>query len=103
MKELREGIIYVYGLIIILGLPISFMSCRTSKPPVISIICIGDGTGGADCVTNAGDKVHKTPSQLKGFWMTTEVDQANFSSWCYDAPTSTTTKAMNVMKSQILP
>ena len=58
-------------------------SCRDSQPPVISIICIGDGFGGADCSDPQGNKIHKGPSDLQGFWMTTETDEANFASWCY--------------------
>jgi hypothetical protein len=50
---------------------------------VISIICIGDGLGGADCSDPQGNKTHKVPSDLDGYWMTTETDEANFASWCY--------------------
>ena len=58
-------------------------SCRDSQPPVISIICLGDGFGGADCSDPQGNKSHKTPADLSGYWMTTETDEANFASWCY--------------------
>lgn len=65
---------------------LAFLSngCRTDKPPQISIICIGDGFGGADCVLSTGEKKYLKPSELKNFWMTTQLDMQNFSSWCYD-------------------
>lgn len=76
-------------------------SCRNSKPPKISLICLGDGYGGADCVDPAGNKIYKSPSDLKDFWMTTQVDEANYSAWCYDTSVSNTTKAMQVMNARI--
>ena len=74
-------------------------SCRSSQPPTLSLICIGDGFGGADCVNETGAKVYKAPSELKNFWMTTEVDQQNFSAWCYDTSPAITEQAMiNIAK-----
>lgn len=76
-------------------------ACRTDKPPVISIICLGDGFGGSDCSLSAAGtvpegcsvkdpsqplQVYCPPSALKDFWMTTQADEANFSSWCYKVP-----------------
>jgi len=78
------------------------LGCRTSKPPSISIICIGDGAGGADCVDSAGNKVYKKPSELKNFWMTTQYDEANFTAWCYDTSPAKAAKAMSAIKKNIL-
>jgi len=62
-------------------------SCRDSVPPKIEI-CIGDGAGGADCVESDGSQMHRTPSQLTNYWMTSEPDEANLLSWCYMSETS---------------
>lgn len=56
--------------------------CRDSVPPKLSIICLGDGSGGADCTKADGTNEHLLPSQLLNFWMTTNADIANYSSWC---------------------
>lgn len=71
------------GKMLCLALAFSLSGCRTDQPPKLSIICIGDGFGGADCVENGGARTYKSPTDLKNYWMTTETDQANFSSWCY--------------------
>lgn len=79
-------------------------SCRESSPPQLSIICLGDGFGGADCVDSSGNKVYKSPSQLLNYWMTTEADEQNFSSWCYggDAPAAAAVKiGMSDIKDQV--
>jgi hypothetical protein len=76
-------------------------SCRDSTPPVLSIICIGDGVGGADCVDSTGAQVHKDPSDLLNFWMTTEADEQNFTSWCYDESESKIQNAMRGVKEHI--
>lgn len=68
-------------------------SCRSSQPPALSIVCIGDGFGGADCVDSGGNKVYKPPSQLVNYWMTTEVDEQNFTTWCYGSNSSTAVQA----------
>lgn len=86
-----------------LALVLLLSSCRTDQPPKLSLICIGDGLGGADCVDGAGAKIYKTPSQLKGFWMTTEVDESNFSTWCYGGDVKPQVeKAMAETKEEIL-
>ncbi len=74
---------------------------RKDPPPEISIICIGDGFGGANCVLAGGVRIYKAPSELKNFWMTTEVDEANYSSWCYKIPVRTTNAAMAQIENQI--
>lgn len=71
---------------------------RKDPPPKISVICIGDGFGGADCVTSDGQNVYKSPSELKDFWMTTENDQANYSAWCYGTTPKVTAKVMRQMR-----
>lgn len=94
-------------------------SCRTDKPPVIGIICIGDGVGGGDCgLANAGTamppgcvvkdpanptKVYCPPSALQNMWMTTQADEANFSSWCYKVPTPVASSVLAVMRARIAP
>ena len=67
----------------------------------MSLICIGDGFGGADCSTAAGTHIYKSPSELKDYWMTTQTDEANFASWCYDAPPSLVKQSMDSMKASI--
>jgi hypothetical protein len=78
-------------------------SCRTDKPPIIGIICIGDGAGGADCVQAGGAKVYKSPSELKNYWMTTQTDEANFSSWCYKIPAPVASSTLESMRARIVP
>lgn len=78
-------------------------SCRTSRPPPISLICIGDGFGGGDCVTDHGEKVYKSPTELKNFWMTPQDDEARFASWCYKTDEQFTKQVMNKMQSQMVP
>ncbi len=70
-------------LLALLGL-LLLSSCRDSVPPKIEI-CILDGTGGGDCVEADGTQLHKTPMELLNYWATNQADEANFSSWCYDA------------------
>ena len=57
------------------------LSCRDSLPPKIEI-CIFNGFG-ADCVEADGSKKYRLPSELNDYWMTSESDEANYSSWCY--------------------
>jgi hypothetical protein len=57
--------------------------------------------GGADCSDPQGNKIHKTPSELNGFWMTTETDEANFSSWCYATDMALIQLHMDKMKERI--
>lgn len=72
---------------------LSLNACRSSQPPALSLVCIGDGVGGADCVDHAGNKIYKTPSELLNFWMTTETDEQNFAQWCYGASSPAPIKA----------
>lgn len=72
------------GVVLCLAIALAFSACRNDKPPSLSIICIGDGFGGADCVTSAGERIYKKPSELRTFWMTSQNDMQNFASWCYD-------------------
>jgi hypothetical protein len=76
-------------------------SCRTDKPPAISIICTLDGLGGADCVQIPNKQVHLAPSQLAGYWATTQADIANFSSWCYQVPTPIVSSEMSRINEKI--
>lgn len=81
---------------------LSLSACRSSTPPALSLICIGDGVGGADCVDHAGNKIYKTPSELLNFWMTTETDEQNFAQWCYGASSSGPIKSgMSQIKEQV--
>lgn len=68
-------------LLVILVLALN--SCRNDPPPVLSTICILDGTGGGDCVMADGSKKFMLPSEMLNFWATTQADEQNFSSWCY--------------------
>ena len=70
-------------------LVLSIIGCRTSNPPKIEI-CIGDGVGGADCIERDGSKLYRVPSQLLNYWMTNQIDETAFSSWCYDTSLQTT-------------
>ena len=72
-------------------------SCRTDKPPVISIVCIGDGFGGADCVDSTGAKIYRKPSELLNYWMTTQVDESNFAAWCYQVNPPTAEKQLEAI------
>lgn len=74
--------------------------CRDSQPPQLSVICIGDGFGGADCVDSSGNKVYKSPSQLLNYWMTTQGDEANFAGWCYDTNSSAAQARMAEIQEQ---
>lgn len=89
-------IVSCLGALLLAGCP------SKSNPPSLSVICIGDGHGGADCVTSAGQNVYKSPTDLLNFWMTTEVDQQNYASWCYGAKPSEVATTMAVMKKNIL-
>lgn len=96
MQRLINGV----WLSLVLGFLLS--SCRTSKPPALSIICLGDGVGGADCVDSVGNKIYKKPSELLNYWMTTEVDEQNFASWCYGGGSGGAVKAgMESIKNQV--
>lgn len=75
--------------------------CRKDQPPVLSIICIMDGHGGGNCTLADGTRVYRTPSEMVGYWATTETDQANFASWCYKVPPKTTQQAMKLLKQKI--
>ncbi len=67
-----------------LGVVLTIMAgCRNDPPPTISIVCLGNGFGGADCSLPNGERKYLAPSELKNFWMTTQTDMKNFSSWCY--------------------
>jgi hypothetical protein len=100
-KQLKLGKLLFLGLVFL-------SSCRTDPPPKLSIICIGDGLGGAECADSFGNSVYRLPSQLKNFWMTTEADEANFASWCYEgtpnaapSPSPAVLQAMEDIKKQI--
>lgn len=89
------------GKLLFLVLAFALSGCRTDRPPLMSVICTGDGFGGAECVTHAGAKVYKAPSELKNFWMTTQDDEANFAAWCYDATPDQTKSAMDQIQNKI--
>lgn len=83
-----------------LGL-LALSGCRNSVPPKIEI-CIGDGVGGADCIEANGAKLYRPPSQLLDYWMTSEPDEANYSSWCYDTTTAAAQAGMKQMKAKAI-
>lgn len=76
--------------------------CRTDKPPQLSVICTLDGFGGGDCVLADGTQVYKSPSEMKDFWATSQVDEANFASWCYKVPVPVANKVMAQVKRRIM-
>lgn len=92
MRLLKNGTMFC--------LAIAIASCRGSKPPVIEV-CIGDGFGGADCVEADGSKKYRAPSELRDYWMTSEADEQNFASWCYDVNRSYAAAGMVGIKSNI--
>lgn len=77
------------------------LGCRKDQPPQLSIICTLDGRGGGDCVLPGGQKIYKSPSEMKNFWATTQVDMSNFSAWCYDTSPENIEKAMSVILAEI--
>lgn len=81
---------------------VALSACRKDQPPRLSVICIGDGVGGASCVDSANKRFYLPPSKLKNYWMTTSVDIANFSSWCYGGAPSDAKEAMKDIRSDIL-
>lgn len=97
MRQLKNGkwLLASLGLLLIDG-------CRDSVPPKIEV-CIGDSIGGADCVEADGSKKYRLPSELINYWMTSEPDEANFSSWCYDTSLKNAQNGMQSIKKQIQP
>jgi hypothetical protein len=85
--------------LVALGL-LALSACRDSVPPKIEV-CIGDGFGGADCVEADGSKLYKSPSALENYWMTSQPDEANFASWCYDTTPAVAKIGMEKIKSKI--
>ena len=80
---------WISGGMLCLALALSLSSCKSSRsdpPPVLSIICLGDGFGGADCSLADGTKKYLPPSELKNYWMTTNGDAQNLVQWCYNPP-----------------
>jgi len=80
---------WISGGMLCLALALSLNSCkgtRKDSPPVLSVICLGDGFGGADCSMADGSKRYLPPSELKNYWMTTNADAQNLVSWCYNPP-----------------
>lgn len=85
----------------LLTLAVLISSCRTSQPPEISIICLGDGLGGANCKDPKGNVIHKLPSELENFWMTTPEDMAAFSAWCFKTNLNVTAPIVREMTTQM--
>lgn len=88
-------------LLVVLVLGFLAISCRTDKPPQISLICTLDGFGGGDCALPDGTSVYKSPSDMKGFWATTQTDEVNFSSWCYQTTPAVAEAHLEQIKTQI--
>jgi hypothetical protein len=76
--------------------------CRNSQPPKIEV-CILDGFGGGDCVAADGSQLYRAPSQMKDYWATSQPDEANFASWCYDASSSTVKAGMADIEARAKP
>jgi hypothetical protein len=92
----------LYGLML-LGVLALASSCRHSNPPPLSLICLLDGFGGADCVTASGVKKYLAPSETLNMWATTQADMSNFSAWCYDTNPKNTSSAMRVISGELRP
>lgn len=71
-------------------------SCRSDKPPAVEV-CILDGFGGGDCILKDGSKKYRAPSEMLNFWATSQEDMAQFSSWCYESPMTTTQSHLQVI------
>lgn len=97
MQRLRLGNKRYLVLVLLL---LNISACRNSVPPKIEI-CLGDGVGGADCIEADGSKLYRTPSMLRNYWMTSEPDESNFSSWCYDTTNATVQAAMNATRKEM--
>lgn len=76
------------NILVVIAACLCLFACRSSTPPKLSIVCILDGYGGADCVDANGNKIYKAPSELTNFWATTETDEQNFTQWCYGSGSS---------------
>ncbi len=71
------------GLKLCLVLGIFLSGCRSDEPPPIEI-CNLNQAGGARCRLVTGQNVTKLPSELSGYWATSQQDMARFSAWCFD-------------------
>lgn len=100
-KRPRNGAMLFLGTALLLSSSIFLYACRHSSPPEFSVICLGDGFGGADCSLPDGTSKYLAPSELKNFWMTTNADMKNFSAWCYDTTPSVTGHALDEKAQQI--
>lgn len=89
MKQPNSG----KKLCLVLALSLVLSSCRTTRPPAIENY-IGDGFGGADGVEADGTAGYKSPSQLEGWWMTSQPSMARFSAWCYGISEKTALELM---------
>lgn len=87
--------------LLIITMALCSTSCRTDKPPQLSIVCVLDGFGGGDCALPDGTKIYKSPSDLKNFWATSQVDESNFASWCYKAPIAAVNAKMDKIRIQV--
>lgn len=90
---------------------------RKDPPPVLSIICLGDGFGGGDCSIPVGGstppgcvlkdatkptELYCPPSALKNMWMTTQPDEASFAGWCYKVPAAIANAALNEIRARMM-
>jgi len=96
MSPLKLGALPLVLLVLLIS-----SGCRKDQPPALSIICLGDGVGGADCSTSEGKRVHKLPSELKNYWMTTNNDFQNFSAWCYQIDAKSIKQEIEAKRAEI--
>lgn len=89
--------LWTLGRRLCLALGLLLVSCRTSSPPSIEI-CLGDGTGGGNCISREGVKFYRVPSELQNYWMTNQDDMKAFSSWCYQTSPENTAAFMKLLK-----
>ena len=105
-----------FGALLLASLVLLNNGCRNSTPPPIDI-CIGDGSGGADCVLRPGSplalvcmKLDRpegvsywcSPSKLENAWITTQQDMAEFSAWCYDIDRALIEQEMQKIRTKAL-
>jgi len=101
LRQMRIGMPrQLRGPLLLVSLACLSTSCRDSQPPKIEV-CILDGFGGGDCIESDGSKLYRLPSDMLNYWATSQPDEANFASWCYQADRQTVNKAMTLISSEI--
>jgi len=69
-----------------LCLSLGISECRKDTPPVLSLNCVLDGYGGAQCSKPDGTNIYMLPSELTNFVAFPATDIENYVNWCYHPP-----------------